>query len=116
MLTLKRDLKYLGIVDFMGHGTNWFDKAKRDYSDGMKSWKVRVHIPWDDKKKYDYMFEINERAGECRYYTLDDAGKIGERVDGEPFERCTRENLFLYMNEVIKDKWQMDGAREYRGL
>lgn len=120
MLSLKRDLKYIGLVDIFGKG-NWAKRANVETVKDKKIWSINVYVPWDNEKRYYYCFEIDgtNLAHPCRYYSTDENGDISAgsivRYVKTDYNKPTRNNLFLFANDVLKSKWNTEEARAYRG-
>ena len=86
MLTMKDDLKYLKLVRINGLGF-WYHRASCE------------------KHMGDYMFEADESEEDRRKFRYSIIKKPPHFIYSDRKDRVTKDNLFRFVNDVVKLKW-----------
>lgn len=101
MLTMKDDLKYLKLVRINGLGF-WYHRASCEKHMGKKRWTVKITIPWENG---DYMFEADESEEYRRKFRYSIIKKPPHFIYSDRKDRVAKDNLFRFVNDVVKLKW-----------
>ena len=101
MLTMKDDLKYLKLVRINGLGF-WYHRSSCEKHMGKKRWTVKITIPWENG---DYMFEADESEEYRRKFRYSIIKKPPHFIYSDRKDRVTKDNLFRFVNDVVKLKW-----------
>lgn len=101
MLTMKDDLKYLKLIKINGSGF-WYHRASCEKHMGKKRWMVKITIPWENN---DYMFEADESEEYRRKFRYSTMQKPPHFIYSDRKDKVTKDNLFRFINDVVKLKW-----------